>query len=115
MIAARKGEIVDYVLEDERELSESERTVFELDAGLSRKDCAVIQDSLVGYDPISGVITHRPGNGCLTSCTLGIRGIRNFVDDLLEVADELLPMDPAKLGSLAKRWRTILRETIEKT
>lgn len=80
MIANRVGKVIDYVLEEERDRPENERTTFKLRT-LSRKATAIIQDNLVGYDLTGSVLTSRPGTGALTAVKLGLAGWTNMVDD----------------------------------
>ena len=80
MIASTTGKIIDYVLKEEIDKPESERTLFRLRT-LSRKATAVIQDNLVGYDITGSVVACRPGTGALVACKLGIEGWSNMVDE----------------------------------
>lgn len=80
MIANRVGKVIDYVLEEERDKPESERTTFKLRT-LSRKATAIIQDNLVGYDLTGSVLTSRPGTGALTAVKLGLQGWSNMQDE----------------------------------
>ncbi len=79
MIANTTGKVVDYILEEERDKPESERTTFRLRT-LSKRATATIQDNLVGYDVAGSVVVSRPGTGALVACKLGIAGWENLLD-----------------------------------
>ena len=79
MIAHTTGKVIDYILKEEREKPDAERTVFHLRT-LSKRATATIQDNLVGYDIAGSVVVSRPGTGALVACKLGIAGWENMQD-----------------------------------
>ena len=80
MIAARVGQLSDYILLAERDLDAGEQTPFQL-RSLSAAARAKVQDSMVGFNEEHEATLQCPGTGMLIACKYGIAGWKNMKDD----------------------------------